>query len=262
MASQLVNMAYFAEVRGDTSAAIPLIRESLSLLASRPATDASVINTRRLLAIDLCATGATVEGDSLIRATIERVPLDSTQVMPYRVRDVLGFCLTRARRFAEAEPLLLQAEAGLRRLSCCGTAPQVAVTWLVSLYEQWERPRKRLCGRSDWPATLDGLPLFCSWTMPNGARTLETLVRQAFTRQGLVHRLASTSSLALRSRPSFPPTLAHQHSGYRSYHQEPSIILRDAVGAMRRLRRNVPTPEFPRHRGLEGRAEVTPTEFM
>jgi hypothetical protein len=97
-----------------------------------------VINTRRLLAIDLCATGATVEGDSLIRATIERVPLDSTQVMPYRVRDVLGFCLTRARRFAEAEPLLLQAEAGLRRLSpAAARHHNVAVTWLVSLYEQW-----------------------------------------------------------------------------------------------------------------------------
>lgn len=53
-------------------------------------------------------------------------------------RGVLGFCLTRARRFAEAEPVLLQAEAGLRRLSPAATRHHnVLVTWLVGLYEQW-----------------------------------------------------------------------------------------------------------------------------
>ncbi len=143
VADQLVNVAYLAEARGDTSAAIPLIRESLALLASRPPSDLTVIDKRRLLAIDLCATGAAVDGDSVIRATIAKVPLDSTQVLPYRVQSVLGFCLTRARRFAEAEPVLLQAEAGLRAL-LPGAARHrdLTVTWLVSLYEQWGRPEQ------------------------------------------------------------------------------------------------------------------------
>jgi hypothetical protein len=143
VASQLINLAYIAEARGDTSAAIPLIRESLALLASRPPSDLSVIGARRLLAIDLCATGAAVEGDSVIRATIERVPLDSTRILPYQVRSALGFCLTRARRFPEAEPVLLQAEAALRAL-LPGAARQrdLTVTWLASLYEQWGRPEQ------------------------------------------------------------------------------------------------------------------------
>ena len=74
----------------------------------------------------------------MIRTIVARVPLDSTKAMPYRVRSILGFCLTRARRFAEAEPVLLQAEAAQRALAKAA-APQwkATVGWLVSLYEQW-----------------------------------------------------------------------------------------------------------------------------
>ena len=138
VAFQLFSIAQVAELRGDTSAAIPTIRESLAIMSTRPPTDAFLIAAHRALAIDLCATGAVAEGDSLIRATIARVPLDSTKIMPYRVRSVLGFCLTRVRRFGEAEPVLLQAEAGLHALSRPAAASwKTTVAWLVSLYEQW-----------------------------------------------------------------------------------------------------------------------------
>jgi tetratricopeptide (TPR) repeat protein len=126
------------EARGDTSAAIPLLREELSIMANRPRADLSVVNTRRALAIDLCATGAVAEGDSLLRATAELVPLDSTKVAPYRVRSALGFCLTRARRFDEADTLLLQAEERLGALAApAARYRDQTVGWLVNLYDQW-----------------------------------------------------------------------------------------------------------------------------
>jgi tetratricopeptide (TPR) repeat protein len=153
-AFQLVNVAVFKEARGDTSGAIPLLREALAIHAPRPPSDLNVIGAQRLLAIDLCATGAIAEGDSVIRAAIERVPLDSTRTAPYSVRSALGFCLTRARRFAEAEPVLLQAESRLRApIPGAPRFRQVTLAWLVSLYEQWGNAaqaavwKERLAGR-------------------------------------------------------------------------------------------------------------------
>ncbi|MEP6691602.1 MAG: serine/threonine-protein kinase [Gemmatimonadaceae bacterium] len=139
VASQLLNIAFFREQQNDTSGAIPLVRESLSISQeTRPATDLNVITAQRLLAVDLCATGAAAEGDSVIRAAIAHSPADSTQAMTHRLRSTLGFCLTRQRRFAEAETLLLQAESGLLALRPT-TAKQsaVVITWLVNLYERW-----------------------------------------------------------------------------------------------------------------------------
>jgi hypothetical protein len=111
-------------------------------------------SAQRSLAIDPCATGAVAQGDSVIRATIDRVPFDSTRSLPYRLRSAQGFCFARARRFAETEPLLLQTEAGLRALAR-PAAPyrKTTVAWLVSLYEQWGKTeqaslwRDRLGGR-------------------------------------------------------------------------------------------------------------------
>jgi hypothetical protein len=139
----MFDMAQLPEARGDTAGAIPIIQESLSLLAVRPPTDAMVIGTQRALAIDLCATGAVAQGDAVIRAAIGNVPLDSTRTMPYRLRGALGFCLTRARRFEDAETMLLQAETSLRRLAAPGARyREQTVAWLVSLYEQWGKPEQ------------------------------------------------------------------------------------------------------------------------
>ncbi len=153
VAFQLYSVAQVAELRGDTSAAITSIREALAIVSTRPPTDAFVGAAHRALAIDLCATGAVTEGDSLIRTIVARVPLDSTKTMPYRVRSILGFCLTRAQRFAEAEPVLLQAEAAQRALAKAA-APQwkATVAWLVSLYEQWGKNEQATA----WKGRLGG----------------------------------------------------------------------------------------------------------
>lgn len=148
-------MATLSEMRADTAAAIPVLRDALSILATRPPTDLNVITVRRLLALDLCATGAVAEGDSTIRATVAHVPLDATRTLPYRVRGVL-FCLTRAGRFADAEPLLLEAEARLGALPAATAYRDLMVGWLVGLYDAWGndaqaaawKERRELTGRA------------------------------------------------------------------------------------------------------------------
>lgn len=135
---QLINVAATIEAGGDTSRAIPLVEEAIAILANRPPTDLMVISAHRLLAVELCATGAIARGDSLIKAVVARLPVNPEQVMPYRVRGAAGFCLMRAGRYAEAGPLLLEAEAGLRRLGApAATHLKVTAAWLVDLYTRW-----------------------------------------------------------------------------------------------------------------------------
>lgn len=154
-ADQLIRLANTIEARGDTARAIPVIRESLAMVAAvRPASDPNVVLRRRLLALDLCATGALVEGDSVIRTAIATAPSDSTQPVRYRVASGLGFCLMRQRRFAPAEAALLEAEAGLRRIGSTAAMRYraQAMTWLVQLFDQTGKPdqaatwRRRLAG--------------------------------------------------------------------------------------------------------------------
>lgn len=152
---QLINVATAVEERGDTTRAIPLLEQSLDILSTRPATDPFVVGAHRMLAIDRCATGAVTRGDSLIRATVARVPLDPSgrRAMPYQVRAAQGYCLIRAERYAQAEAVLLEAEAGLQRLRPLTVKSwQVTVGWLVELYQRWGQPeqtsrwRERLAG--------------------------------------------------------------------------------------------------------------------
>jgi tetratricopeptide (TPR) repeat protein len=142
VAVQMINVASYVEARGDTSRAIPLVRESLSLLATRPPTDLNVLAAQRALAIDLCATGQAAQGDSLIRVAISHLPPNALPSFVHRVRGALGYCLTRAQRYAEAEPVLLEAESGLRAPVWLATSREVTVRWLVSLYEQWGKPEQ------------------------------------------------------------------------------------------------------------------------
>ena len=132
-------VAVAVEARGDTSAAIPLIREELSLLVSRPPTDISVISVQRALSIDLCATASVASGDSLLRATIAAAHLSPTHIYSYRLAGALGYCLTREHCFDEAELQLTQAEAGLRAYTATAgpRSHDQVMRWLVSLYDQW-----------------------------------------------------------------------------------------------------------------------------
>lgn len=156
-ADQLIRLANTIEARGDSGRAIPVLRESLAMMAAiRPATDPNVVLRRRLLAIDLCATGAFAEGDSVIRTAAATASSDTTDPVRYRVASGLGFCRMRQRRFAEAEAALLEAEAGLRTI---GSPPAMryraqAMTWLVQLFDQTGKPDQA----ATWRRRIGGEP--------------------------------------------------------------------------------------------------------
>lgn len=152
VAAQLPNVAFFREVQNDTSGAIPFYREALSIYAElRLHNDPNVLARQRLLAIDLCATGAIAEGDSLLRVAIANVSTSTLEAMPFRLQASRGFCLTRAKKFVEAEPLLITAEAGLRAMSSSAEAHRsLVVRWLVQLYEAWGKPESA----AKWEAQL------------------------------------------------------------------------------------------------------------
>jgi hypothetical protein len=142
VAGHLQNMAVYREMQNDTLGAVAPLRESFrTFSALRAANDRNVLLAQRWLAHDLCATGSVTEGDSLIRAAVALSPLDSTQAVPYRLRATMGYCLARQQRFAEAEPLLLQAQRVLNTFSTTALTVRTAlVDMLVSLYRSWGRP--------------------------------------------------------------------------------------------------------------------------
>ena len=152
VAGQLLNVAFMRERQSDTSGAIPLLRESLAITQEgRPETDPNVVYAQQWLGVDLCATGATAEGDSLLRRAVAVTPLDSTRSLPYRVRGGLGYCLMRQDRFGEAEPLLLQSESGFRGLATATPAQKtMTIARLVSLYERWGKPAEA----AEWKTRL------------------------------------------------------------------------------------------------------------
>ena len=156
VADQLLNIAYIREKQNDTTGAIPTLREALAIYqAVRPPTDNSVLLTQQWLATDLCTTGAFAEGESLLHSAIESSPLDSTRSMPWRVRGAQGYCLSREKKFAESEPLLLQAEAGLRTVP--SVAPQniqTAMLRLAELYRMWGKAQEA----AGWRKKLEVAP--------------------------------------------------------------------------------------------------------
>ncbi len=142
VAGAIQNVAFLREAQNDTAGALPALRESLDLYSSlRPAADINVIAVQRWLATDLCTIGAAAEGDSLAQVALSNATKDPAANMPFRLQGVRGFCLVQRRQYAQAEPLLLAAEGGLRTLPSATPAMRAEVgRWLVRLYEGWGKP--------------------------------------------------------------------------------------------------------------------------
>ncbi len=116
-AQQLPNVAMAREFEGDTTAAIAGLREALAILHPlRPANDAFVLNTEWLLAVDLCTGIGVAEGEALARSAAEKIPFDSTQLLPLRLRAGVGYCLMRAGNREAALPMLEAANRGVQAL--------------------------------------------------------------------------------------------------------------------------------------------------
>jgi eukaryotic-like serine/threonine-protein kinase len=144
VAGPLQNVAFLREAQNDTAGAVPALRESLAMFAAlRPASDINVLNAQRWLATDLCTTGAAAEGDSLLTVAIANAATDPASYLPFRLQGARGYCRLQQRQYAEAEPLLLAAERGLRTLPSATPAMRAEATrWLVTLYERWGKPEE------------------------------------------------------------------------------------------------------------------------
>jgi len=132
-AQQLPNVAMAREIQGDTIAAIARLREALGILRPlRPATDAFVLNTEWLLAVDLCTGAGVAEGEALARSAFGAVPYDSTQLLPLRLRAGVGYCLLRAGNREAALPLLEEASRGIQALppSVSGRLVATVAAWV------------------------------------------------------------------------------------------------------------------------------------
>ncbi len=139
VAVQLPSLANAREELGDTASGIPLLRESLELLAElrRPGGDPTVLNTQRQLALALCSTGAAREGEPMARAVVAQLGPAVPPLVQHRARAGLGYCLKRLGRHDDAEPLLLEALRELERGSppLGGMRVETVARWLEELYE-------------------------------------------------------------------------------------------------------------------------------
>ncbi len=144
VAGPLQNVAFLREAQNDTAGATKALRESLDLFSSlRPASDLNVLSAQRWLATDLCTVGAAAEGDSLVQIALANVAKDPASNLPFRLQGVRGYCLLQKRQYTQAEPLLLEAERGLRTLPSALPAMRDEVArWLTKLYEQWGKPEE------------------------------------------------------------------------------------------------------------------------
>lgn len=144
VAGAIQNVAFLREARNDTAGAIAPLRESLDIYSAlRPASDINVVLVQRWLAVDLCALGAVAEGDSLAQVALANLVKDPASNIPPRLQGARGFCLVQRQQYVQAEPLLLEAERGLRELpSAVPSMREEVARWLTLLYERWGKPEE------------------------------------------------------------------------------------------------------------------------
>lgn len=144
VADQLQNVAFVRERMNDTTRAVPVLREALAIFQSvRPPADPTVVVTQQWLGADLCTVGDRAEGLALAQTAMANVPPDSTRNPFWRARGAVGFCLSRQDKYAEAEPLLLQAEENLRKIPNINPVHITReMARLADLYQRWGKPEQ------------------------------------------------------------------------------------------------------------------------
>jgi tetratricopeptide (TPR) repeat protein len=139
VANSLASRANVRQQRGDTVSAEVLFREVVDITrVARPAGDPTLRLRLSQLGEAQCAIGRFTEGEASLRSAFVVVPnaaTDSTTAA--RARSALGSCLLRDGRFADAEPLLLEAEAATRERT--DASRNLALSRLVLLYDTWGR---------------------------------------------------------------------------------------------------------------------------
>jgi eukaryotic-like serine/threonine-protein kinase len=150
VANSLAARAGVREQRGDTASAEAFLREAVDITrTARPAADPTLRNRLSQLGQAQCAVGRLADGEASLRSASAAAPnatMDSTSA---RARSALGDCFLREHRYAEAEPLLLEAEAATRERT--DASRRLALSRLILLYEQWGRSDEAAKWRSRRP---------------------------------------------------------------------------------------------------------------
>jgi hypothetical protein len=105
------------------------------------------------MGLALVDLGRSREAEPLLRESLalRRQALPAGHWLIASSQSVLGACLTAERRYAEAEALLLRAQAALAESRGNGEPTLDARRRLVALYEAWGRPGKAAAWRARTP---------------------------------------------------------------------------------------------------------------
>jgi serine/threonine protein kinase/Tfp pilus assembly protein PilF len=154
VATSLANLAVCLQLKGDLAGAEQLFREALALNRKlRGERDPTIALNLSGLADLLLRKGDPAAAEPLLRESLailaETLPEHRRR---FDAMSLLGAALANQAKYAEAEPLLLESYAGLKRLPRIPQKPvRNALGRLIKLYEAWGKPDEA----AKWRALLE-----------------------------------------------------------------------------------------------------------
>jgi serine/threonine-protein kinase len=143
VARSLNNLATVLQTRGDYNGAETLFREGLAMRLKQLGPEHPEVGTNlHDLAVLLFLKGEDDESEKIHREAIDtyRKSLKPDHWMIHRSQSNLGACLTKLKRYREAEEQLLAGYAGLTSaLGAQHTETQKAVSHLIELYQSFDK---------------------------------------------------------------------------------------------------------------------------
>ncbi len=147
------SLAELHRLEGKTAEAEREIERALDRLGARLPRDHPMVgwaeSVRGLVLLD---TGRAVEGEACLRRALDicRHSFRPNDRRTALTAAELGHCLTVEKRFADAEPLLLEGARDLERaLGADHPRTHLAASWLAELYRAWGRPQPAPALRDD-----------------------------------------------------------------------------------------------------------------
>jgi eukaryotic-like serine/threonine-protein kinase len=126
---------------GDNAGADAAAREAMAIYArTQPREHPDIAGCETLRARALLNAGHYAEAESLARFALSvfKPSQPSTEILRFQATSILGGALTAQRRFAEAEPLVIEGYEGLMaNFQAVGFGRRDALARVVALYESW-----------------------------------------------------------------------------------------------------------------------------
>jgi tetratricopeptide (TPR) repeat protein len=157
------NLAATYRDAGRTADAIPLYEETLEILKTKLGPDhPHTLLSMNGLAVAYLAVKRWAEAETLLRDCLElREKKLPDEWQRFHTMSQLGAALAGQKKYAEAEPLLIQGYEGLKAREATISAPakkylSAAAARIVPFYEAWGQPAKAAAWRAKLPPTAEG----------------------------------------------------------------------------------------------------------